>query len=475
MARIPVFGLGMAAKSPFVTAKLMQNMYAEQRTSNTAGQSEKSVLVGFQTPGLNLFADFGAPIPRGGQELESTNLAYVVVGGTFYEVNNAGTYTSRGTLLTTSGRVSMADNGTQILIVDGTYGYLFVPATLAFTQITDPGFPTSPVTATFLSGRFSVNSLGSGRFYYSAMYDGLTWPALNFQNAETNPDPVAAMWASNGQLIPLGTRSMEFWGNSGALDTPFTQIVGTATEWGIAAVWSAAKFDNSFACLVRNRTGQAMVAKIAGYLPQKISNPDLDSIINGYANIADATALSFMLGGHPMYVISFPSAGASWMYDGSTGAWTQLKSFGMSLYRGAFAFSFLGNIIVADNSVGRLYKLTASALTENGASIERMLISETIADPDLDRLEVNKFRVDIQVGSGTTSGQGVNPQIGLSVSRDNGKTYGSEMWRSMGALGDYGLTIDWENLGTARNFVFKLRVTDPIPFVLASACVNPAD
>jgi hypothetical protein len=152
-----------------------------------------------------------------------------------------------------------------------------------------------------------------------------------------------------------------------------------------------------------------------------------------------------------------------------------LKSYGLTRWRGAFAFSFLGATIVADYATGRLYKLTATALTDNGDSIEKMLISETIADPDLDRLEVSKFRLDCQVGQGLTLGQGVNPQISLQVSRDNGNTYGAEMWRKLGPIGTYGLTVDWDALGTARNFVFKVRCTDPIPLAIVSASVNPGD
>ena len=474
--KIPVFGLGVAAKSPFVTAKTMQNVYAETRPWTFASQ-EKSMLVGYQTPGLNLFVDFGATPCRGGIELESLSLMYTVQRGTFYEVNNSGVMTSRGTLTTTSGRVAMAHNGVQVMMVDGTNGYVWNTSTLVFTQITDPNFPANPTGVVFLSGRFIVTTSSSGntaRFYPSEMYDGTTWPGL-YASTETQPGRNVTVWASNGQLVLFKDKGTEFWGNSGSLDFPFSLIVGTATEWGLASQWSVAKYDNSLAMLVRNRMGQVMVAKLNGYLPEKISTPDIDSIINGYSNVADATSYSYMLGGHPMYAISFPSAGASWLYDGSTGFWSKLKSYGLTRHRGEFAFPFLGNTIVADNSLGRLYKLSASALTDNGDPIERVLISETVADPDLDRLEVNKFRIDCEVGNSVTSGQGSNAQIALSVSRDNGKTFGSEMWRNLGKIGEYATTVDWPPLGTARNFVFKLSITDPVNFVIVSASVNPPD
>jgi hypothetical protein len=50
-----------------------------------------------------------------------------------------------------------------------------------------------------------------------------------------------------------------------------------------------------------------------------MSNPELDSIINGYATVSDATGFSRMQGGHPFYQINFATAGASWEFDGLTG------------------------------------------------------------------------------------------------------------------------------------------------------------
>lgn len=469
MSRISVFGLGLASKSPYVTAKGMQNMYAEQRP-----QGEKSVMVAYRTPGLSVFADSGALTPpRCTHSFDKTDSGFCVIGNVFYQVTGDGTLINRGTLLTFSGRISIADNGTQIMLVDGIYGYIYNTGTLTFTQITDPDFPANPQTVAFLSGYFVVTFNQSSRFYVSALYDGTSWDALSFANAETNPDPLMAVWAANGQLILLGSRSTEYWGASGTLDFPFAQIQGSATEWGLAAQFSVAKYDNSIACLIKNRMGQVMVAQLAGYLPKKISTPDIDAIINSYAVVSDAQAYSYMLGGHAMYVINFPTAGYSWLYDGSTGMWTSLKSYGITRHRANFGMSFLTFTIVADYALGILYKLTSTALTDNGALIESQIISETVVDPDMDRLTVNKFRVDMEVGDNASGYE--NPQIAVSISRDNGQTYGAEMFHPIGPIGNYTQVVEWNRLGTARNFVFKLRVSDPVPFCLVNAMVNSRD
>lgn len=467
-ARIQLFGLGQLSKSPYVSAKQLQNLYVEQRP-----QGEKSFLVAYGTPGEELFVDFGATPSRGGLEFEPGSVCYVVHRGVLWEVNNAGVKTNRGALLTTTGRVSMAHNGTQVMITDGTYGYIYNTATTVFAQITDINFPANPVTVTFLAGRFIANFVNSSRFYCSDLYDGLSWDALNFANAETSPDPIVAVWSSNGQLILLGTLTTEYWGQSGTLDFPFVALQGTATEWGLAATWSIAKYDNTMAYIVKNRMGQVMVAQLNGYLPKKLSTVDFDSIINNYATTADASGYSYMLGGHPMYVLNFPTAGKSWLYDGSTGEFTALKSFGSTRHNAEFSFPFLGNTILADATDGKLYKLRPNVYTDNGASIERELVSENIANPDLSNIDLDCLRLDMEVGVGLTSGQGSNPQVGLSVSRDNGKTWGPQMWKPMGKVGEYTTRVEWRRLGSPREASFKITVTDPVPVVFVSASLNP--
>ncbi len=546
--RIPVFGLGQASRSPYVTAKGIQNMYCEQRP-----MGEKSSMVAYRTPGLTVFADSGvmAP-PRGAWTVDRDDTSYVVISNVFYQITNAGNLINLATLNTSVGRVSIADNGNQLMIVDGVYGYIYskvaltgtpqtitsitrsgttatlttatphglttgniavitgnTPAayngtftvtvtgasTFTYEMESDPGgvatiigsytlttfaviassaFPSEPRTVTFLAGYFVISLNQSSRFYVSGFYDGLFWDALAFANAESSADPIVAVWSSSGQLILMGSRTMEFWGLSGALDFPFSQIQGSSTEWGLAATWSVSKYDNSVACLIRNRMGQVMVAKLSGYLPQKISTPDIDYIINNYARIDDATSYSYMLGGHPMFVISFPSAGYSWLYDGSTGIWSSLKSYQSTRHIGEFGWNYLQNNLVADFEDGIIYKIDPLVFTENGSPIESEIISETVVSPDLERFSIDKFRVDMEVGNAAPGYS--NPVCSLQVSRDNGKTYGAEMFKEIGPVGNYRNAIEWTRLGGGnRNYVFKIRVVDPVQFTLVNGMVNPND
>lgn len=218
--------------------------------------------------------------------------------------------------------------------------------------------------------------------------------------------------------------------------------------------------------------GQVMVAKLAGYLPQKISTPDLDNIINGYSVVSDASGYSYMLGGHPMYVLNFPTASRSWLYDGSTGIWSELKTYGYTRHISEFGISFLNMTIVASYSSGKLYTLTNTVKTDDGLPIESHVVTQTLASKDDDRITLGNLRVDMQTGQG---GSVEYPQVGLTISRDNGNTWGAEMMRGIGPIGEYAKYAEWTRLGSARSFVFDFRVSDPVDFTLISASVNTVD
>jgi hypothetical protein len=485
--KLPLFGLGLQGKTPVVTAKLLTNMYAEFRP-----MGEKSQVIGRGFPGLDLFVDFGDTPARGHLEVQQNSKLYVVHRATLWEINNAGVAVSRGTLLTTTGAVYMAHNGTQLMMVDGDEGYVFNVNTLAFAQITDVDFPDNPTSVTW-TGAYFVAGFDDGSFYIAT--DALVWDALDFATAEGDPDRLMRVFGDHGQLILFGDISTEFWAPSGGLDFPFSKLQGADAEWGLAARDSAVKFDNSVALLCKNRMGQVIVGKISGNNVEKISTPDLDTIINAYGTTIDAVGFSYLLNGHTMYQINFPSAQASWSYDGSTKIWSKRTSFGKTYHKAMRGTQYLSATVVSDADNGRLYRMNENTLTENGERIDAEIIGEHW-DNELEWIVIDKIRVDVEVGpdyaipgsltvwdgGGTVWDDGATlwdyqeetpAQIMLQLSRDGGKSWGTEQWRSMGALGDYKHVCEFRRLGRSRRWAIKVRITDPVRKVIMGCYVNP--
>lgn len=464
MPIVPIFGAGQQGKSPTVTAQRHLNLYAE-----VTPNGDKSQVSFYGTPGLTLFTSFGDTPVRGG--IAVNGLIYYVHRGVFWEVNNAGARTNRGTLSTTSGRVSMAYNGTQIGIVDGTNMFCYTVATNSFVTVSS-GLFANPIDITFQDGYFVCAFANSGRFQISAAYDGTTWNALDYATAESNPDNIVRVIADHGELVFCGDLTVEFWGNTGAQTFPYSNQRGSTLEFGLAAPWSLVKYNDSLAGLFKNRMGQVQVMMMAGHALQKISTPEIDYLINSYVTVSDATAFAYMLGGHPMLQLNFPSAGKSWLYDASTQLWSPLES-GLSGGRhlAEIHVDFLNKPRVTDYANGNVYNLDSTTYTDNGTPIAREIISKHFFN-DYNQVAIHKLQIDFETGVGLATGQGSDPQAMLQVSKDNGNTWSIERWTSIGAIGSYLTRAIWRRLGSARDWVFKIRITDPVPVVITGASIE---
>lgn len=478
--QLPLLGLGLQGRSVNVNSVRRLNLYLEINE-----EGAKSRISAHNLPGLELWLDMGSTPIRGMHGLG--DWLYVVFRGSLYRINNAAIAESLGTLLTTTGQVGIADNGDQVMVVDGTAGYLYTIATGAFAQIVDItdtgppvvdylGFPDGATTVTFLDGYFIVDDPANpGRFYVSKLYDGTRWSALAYATAESNPDALVRVMAEKSLLGLFGDFSSEVWANTGALDFPFSRMQGGAVEWGLAARWSLCKFDDGLIWLARNRLGQVSVVAGGANGPQRVSTSDLDYLFSTYSGVAGATAYSFLYNSHPMYAISFPAAGKSWLFDGKTNAWSELQSYGLTRHRGQTQTTFLDNIMVGDYANGRIYKLLGSALTDNGDTIIRQLISPHTFGPDYNNAFMSELRLDVETGVGVATGQGSAPMCMLQISRDSGHSWGTEKWATLGATGEYKARARWRRLGRARDAVFKITISDPVNVNLigASLIVEP--
>ncbi len=462
MTPVQLFGLGLQGKSSTVTSQRHLNLYAE-----ITPDGEKSRVAFYGTPGLLLFTSFGDTPIRGW--IAVGNFIYLVHRGTFWEVNNAGVKTNRGTITTTSGRVQMAYNGTQIAIVDGG-GARFFNYTVATTTLTTvtANLIGTPIDVTFQDG-FGLFAYADGKFQKTSAYAFQTLDALDFATAESNPDGLLRNIADHGEIVLPGSNTVEFWSNTNAQGFPYNNQRGTTLEFGLAAPWSCVKYNDSLCGLFKNTMGQVQVMVMSGHALRTISTPELDYLINNYSSVSDATAFAYMLGGHPMYQINFPSAGKSWLYDATTNMWSALES-GLSggRHRGELLIDYLNKPRVADYENGNIYTLAADTYTDNGASIPREIITRHLPSNG-GQIVVHSLQVVFEAGVGLQTGHGSAPQAMLTYSKDTGRTPSYELWTSIGSIGKYQTRAIWRRLGTARDWTFKIRITDPVKLVLTAA------
>ncbi len=129
-----------------------------QRTINfypELNQSGKEISALYGTPGLSVFCDTGLSKSRGLFASYNGRVFYVA-GSVLYEISSLGVATVLGTLASSLGLVSFAENPTQLMLVDGTNGYIFTYSSNTFVQISDLDFPVAN-NVTFLDSYFIVN------------------------------------------------------------------------------------------------------------------------------------------------------------------------------------------------------------------------------------------------------------------------------------------------------------------------------
>lgn len=457
---IPLFGLSNKSRSPSVTDQERVNLYSEISQDGERGGK----IAMYRMPGLTGQSNYGANPCRGAWS--HGDFKYYVNRDKLWKEANDGTQTELGTLLTSGGLVDMIDNGTQLMIVDGTAGYILTFATDVLVQIAGD-FPANPTSVTFLNLRFVATFANSGQYYWSAINDGTSWDALDFATEESNPDNLVRVIADNGQLVLFGEFTTGFAGPTNSDDAAFGRIGAAAIEFGLASKNSLDKFDESLIFLGKNRLGGVQVCTLRGYTRDVVSNADIGTLFSKYSGIDSATGFSFRHDDHSFYQINFTAENISWRYDGKTGDWTKAESSG-GRHRAELQINHQNRSYATDYETGNTYLFDPDALTDNGATITRKFIGRHLTTGNVSVFA--EIWIDMQMGVGTTTGQGVNPQLMMRVSKDGGKTWGNERWADIGVAGDYTAKAKFRRLGkTDPSWTFEFTVTDPVDVVFIGA------
>jgi len=463
MKPIPIFGTGTKARAGTVTAQRRVNCYFDIRTDG-----DKSNIIVRGTPGSAQFIELTDGPIRGWRVI--SGYLYVVAGASVFQVSTGGAAVNLGAVDESDSYVSMSDDSVTLVIVNGVNGYTVALPTGAPTLITDPNFPNGATTVANINSHFVVEYPNSRQFGVAQLLSGTTWSPQIYGTKENSSDYTIAVDNLNGVLLLWGSKSLEFWQDIGSSPNPFSRIQGSSQSWGLAAKNSRAYLGNTIVFLGENPNGGVQILRLNGYTPQKISSDDIDDIITNFAVYNDAVALTYMTQGHPMYQITFPTEERSFLYDSSTGIWYETQT-GLDLrarHFGNLSVSFNSKNYVSDVSSGKIYQLVDSVYDDDGVAILREITSRHIR-VDGNEFGISELVVEMETGVGLSSGQGSDPQIMMQYSIDGGRTFGAEDWHTIGAVGEYETQIIWDRLGSARDFVFRFKMTDPVPFYMQSA------
>ena len=501
--KTPILGSSYVARSVNAADNRMINLFPEVIPE---GGKEPGFLN--RAPGLELLQAVGSGPIRALWAHQTNGADFYVVSGTevYKMTSTSATPVKLGDVID-GGPVSIADNGTQLFFACNGPSYIYNEATNEFKQITDPDFPGA-VTVGYLDGYFVFNEPNSQRVWVTSLLDGTSIDPLDFASAEGSPDGLVAVNVDHREAWLFGTDSVEVWYDVGGTDFPLQRIQGAFNEIGCVATFSIAKLDNSLFWLGTDARGQGIVYKANGYTGQRVSTHAIEYAIAQYGNISDALAYTYQQEGHGFYVLTFPSANATWVYDAATQAWHEragLLNGAFTRHRSNCQCNFGGETIVGDFENGNIYKYSLEVYADNDAPQKWLRSWRAIptGQNTLKRTAQHSLQLDAESGVGLngftteqvfylvtqagdnlitengdyiasdiTSSVIADPQVMLRWSDDGGHNWSNEHWTSMGGIGRFGQRILWRRLGMTtriRDRVYEVSGTDPVKIAIMGA------
>ena len=425
--KTPILGSTYVTRSINAANARMVNLFPEVIPE---GGKEPAFLQ--RCPGLTLLSTVGTGPVRGLWAFSPNDgVGFVVSGTQLYKIDNAYAPTLIGTVAG-SGPVSMADNGTQLFIAANGPSYIYNNTTNAFGQITDPDFPGA-VTVCYLDGYFVFNEPDSQKMWVTTLLDGTSIDPLEFASTEGSPDGLLAVVSNFREVWAFGTNSIEVWYDSGATDFPLQRIQGAFNELGCAAPYSIAKMDNGLFWLGRDRRGQGIVYRANGYQGQRISTHAVEWQIQQYSDMSDAIAYTYQQDGHSFYVLIFPTANTTWVYDAATQAWHERAGFvdgAFTRHRSNCQMAFNNEIVVGDFENGNIYAFDLDVYADNG-QIQKWLRTWRAlptGQNNLKRTAHHSLQLDCETGVGLNlypayDSENIDTESGLNLVAEYVQTY----------------------------------------------------
>lgn len=408
--RVPLVQGFYQARSVISSAQRSLNLYAEQ-----GPKGEDSPTTTYLTPGL---LPLGLPpeVARVRGLYRATNgELFAAVGANLYFIDTDFTSTLVGATAAGLTPVKMGDNGTTMVVVDGSAsGWTVDLVTHAFAAISDPAFYGSNFVEE-MDTYLIFNKPDTGIFYCTDS-NSVTFDPLFFAEKTGYADKVGGIAVQNRNLWIVGDQATtEIWFDAGAADFPFQIMPGPFIEHGTISRYTIAKQGGAVFWLGQDPNGTAFVVQGVDFKATKISTPAIEYEL-GNEPLLDSVGFCYEQEGHAFYWLKIPGAngglGKDFVYDLTTGLWHERgwlnpTTCEQETHR-AFCHAFAYDInIVGDRENGQLYNLDPHTLTDAGAFIERRRGYPHMMT-DGSRVSYPSFIADVQGGTATTAiGNGV--------------------------------------------------------------------
>jgi hypothetical protein len=387
---------------------------------------------------------------RGVYNCEGT--LFTVVGKELYSVSTTGVTTSIGAI-PGSGRVIMSDNqvanGNELLVVNGSSGFVYNTATGAFTKITDDGYPGA-INAVFLNG-YLVQIEPSRRFAFnSAPSDALSYNTLDRFTSEVAPDLLVSMAVNNNELVLFSQRTTEFFNVTANPEQPIRTMNISMTR-GCGGRYTVANMDNTVYWL----GDDGIFYRLNGYSPFRVSTRPIEQAIKDL-NWDQAFAFVWENGGHKVCYWTFPD-GHTWGYDVSADTWHRRESYGLKRWRPMGMTYWNNQWIAGDFQHGTLWYVDWDYHQEGTDNFISERTTGVLSD-NQNRLIVSRLELIMAVGQLSDD---PDHYVRIQYSDDGGYNWSNWDQEDIGATGEYGKRIVFTRQGSTRNRTYRITCSSP--------------
>lgn len=469
MPRYPAFCDGAYRVQSSVTSQTALINWCTEITPQEGTVSKKTLL---PTPGVQPFVS--VTTGTGGRAMYDTGQGrtFGIVGNQCVEVLSGRTYTVRGSVaidMNPATIVTNGDGGDQLFITSGDRGYAYNLTSNTLSEVLSSGATQGGM----LYGYFVAFDRVNSRIRISDLFDGTVWDPTQFAERTIGSDPWRSMTVTSyGQICLPGSKTGEFWFNSGAFPFPFAPDPSALFQVGTAATFSIKEVPQGVAWLATSAQGGYSVVLAAGYSPAPISDKALEFELSQYADVSDAISDAYEEQGHVFLTLTLPSADVSWTYDFSTKQWHRrgtwiVENNAYTYWRPVFhCFSF-GKHLMADRDSGVIYWMSNDFGSDvDGLEMRRLRRAPAINNEHL-RLRFSRLELLVEAGLGDDTDP--NPQLMLRQSSDFGKTWGNEIQAPLGRTGEFSERVIFWRIGQARGRVFEVTTTARTPVRITDA------
>lgn len=478
--QIPLLEGAYSARGIIAAAQRCVNLYPEvnQREAFLAlpQQVTPSLTTHYPTPGLRLLVQ-GPNAPVRGLYRANNNYLYTVIGNQIFMVNSQWQLQSLGYLAPGSGQVRFADNGQNMVVVDGSSaGYIVDLATQAMSTINDPAF-FGGNTVTYLASYMFFNKPATQFFYSTTSGTILPFDGSYIAMKSSYGDKIVGLIATARQLWILGELTTEIWYLNGGATFPVAETPNGMIQTGCIAPYSIASMNDSVFWLSETLNGGRIVLTGSGYNASRVSTHAIENELSKYARVDDAVGFCYQQQGHTFYQLTFPSADKTWVYDGSAtltgGLWHERASYDAAgtehRHRANCGVYCYDTNVVGDFANGSLYAYDLNKYTDNGSPIRRVRGFPHLLN-DGKRVYYQRFVADMQCGTATSDV--IDLDVILKVSDNRGASWAYQQTQSLGGTGELLVQPQFRRLGMARDRVFELSWTAPVFTALNGAFVD---